>query len=142
MKASFSGFISKGKLAVHNKKGLSDFVSAIDNMEVVLTIEKRKKKRTLSQNSYYFSVVVPMIRSRFVDLGHDVDMNETHEFLKGRFNKIDIVDEATGEIYTFPRSTAELTTAEFIEYIDRVVLFASEALGVIIPLPNTQTELF
>jgi hypothetical protein len=142
MKASFSGFISRGKMAVHDKKGLSDFVSAIDNMDVVLTIEKKKRRRSLSQNSYYFSVVVPMIRSRFIELGHDVNMSETHEFLKARFNKVDIINEHTGEVFSFPRSTSDLTTVEFMAYIERVLLFASETLEITIPSPNTQTELF
>lgn len=107
-----------------------------------MEIKEKKKKRSNSQNSYYFGVVVTMVCLRLRDLGNDVTIEETHDFLKANFNYKEIVKEETGEILKIPRGTSELSTIEFSEYIERVIRFGAEFLDIQIPLPNEQMEIF
>jgi hypothetical protein len=107
-----------------------------------MEIKEKKKKRSNSQNSYLWAVVNQMVCRRLIELGHDVDLEETHDFLKASFNYKEVVNENTGEVFKIPKGTSALSTEEFSEYIERVVRFGAEILGIIIPLPNEQMEIF
>ena len=66
-----------------------------------------------------------------------------HEFLKAQFNRqsITVANKETGESIDseISGSTTELTTVEFMEYIENVLRWAAEFLSLVIPEPN-QTE--
>jgi hypothetical protein len=91
----------------------------------------KKNRRSLSQNAYYWSAVV-----------HDLTLEETHDFLKGRFNAKEIINTDTGEVISVPRSTTELNKTQFGEYIEKIQQFSIEYLGVNIPSPNEQVKIF
>lgn len=141
MKKVFSGFISNGKLRLHDSKGFNDSVLACKDMDVTLTISKKKVKRTLSANAYYRGVVVVLITEALNDLGHDVNTEEVHEFLKNKFNTKEIISPETGEVETFAMSTSKLTSSEFSEYLQKIIIWAAEFLCIVIPEPNAQTVL-
>jgi hypothetical protein len=101
----------------------------------------KKSKRSLNQNNYYWGCIVPMIQEGMKDIGYDVSKEETHAFLKNRFNAKEFVDEQSGEIMSFPQSTADMNKEQFGEYIDRIQRFASEYLNIQIPNPNEQVML-
>lgn len=107
-----------------------------------MEIKEKKKKRSNSQNSYYFGVVVTMVCLRLRDLGNDVTIEETHDFLKANFNYKEIVKPETEEVLKIPLKTSELSTIEFSEYIERVIRFGAEFLDIQIPYPNEQMEIF
>lgn len=138
----FTATISKGHLRINDRPLFLDVVSTLKDGDYVMTIEEKKKKRSNSQNAYYYGVVVEMVFRRLVELGHDVNREESHEFLKASFNYKEIVNEGTGEIFKIPRSTTTLDTFEFSEYVDRIIRFGSEVLDIQIPLPNEQTQMF
>jgi hypothetical protein len=102
----------------------------------------KKNRRSLSQNAYYWSAVVPLVREGLQDLGHDLTLEETHDFLKGRFNAKEIINTDTGEVISVPRSTTELNKTQFGEYIEKIQQFSIEYLGVNIPSPNEQVKIF
>jgi len=139
---TFNAKISKGSLSLNNRQLFNDTIACLKDGDYVLEVKERKKKRSNNQNAYYFGVVVTMICKRFIDLGNDVNLEHTHDFLKATFNYKEIVKEETGEIFKVPIKTSELSTAEFNEYIERVIRFGAEVLDIYIPLPNEQTELF
>ena len=102
---------------------------------------KKANRRSLSQNAYYWSAVVPMIHEGLRDLGHDVNLQDTHEFLKARFNSKEIVEPTTGEMLQIPQSTTEMNKEQFGEYVERISQFAAEYLNITIPSPNSQIEI-
>lgn len=67
-------------------------------------------------------------------------LNEVHFFLKQHFNKIQIPSK-DGEVIEVPGSTTEMTTVQFMEYVDRIARWAAEYLGVAIPPPNTDLKM-
>ena len=102
----------------------------------------KRNRRSLLQNSYYWAAVVPLVHEGLRDMGNDVSLQETHDFLKARFNYKEIVNQVTGEVLNVPLSTTELNKEQFGIYIERITQFAAEYLNVTIPAPNSQMALY
>lgn len=110
--------------------------------EVILTIERKRNKRSNPQNRYYWSCIIPIIRQGMYDTQGEVfTPEEAHEFLKVNFNSRQLVNENGGDVLSLPVSTTRLSTIEFEEYLDRVRTFADAFFNVKIPLPNEQSEI-
>ncbi len=134
----------QGALRIYNRPLFEEEVRAMSReKDLAVTIEVKLKKRFRSdvQNAYYWGVVVAMISQRLRELGHDVDRDLTHEFLKGRFLYTEFTDPTSGEVMKIPRKTSELATEEFMEYVEHVKQFAAETLDIYIPDPNEQLEI-
>ena len=114
---------------------LKKWIDANKGYSLTITFQRFGNKRTTKQNRYYWGVVVKMIQSRFKELGHDLDSEEVHDFLKAEFNKREIVTENDHHLQ-IPRSTKELDTTAFNEYIERVRQFAAITLEINIPDPD------
>lgn len=142
MKFIYTGHIEEGVLKIRNRKGFEEDIQRMKFKEVVITLEKKKKQRSNEQNRYYHGCIVPIVRHALIDLGHDVGLSDTHEFLKANFLKKEIINETTGEIYILPMSTAELTTTGFMEFILKIQQWATEYLNINIPDPNQQIDAF
>jgi hypothetical protein len=99
------------------------------------------KRRTNPQNRYYHGLVVPMIKRAMEQEGNEFTTEETHEFLKARFNTVEMLNRETGEVITVPRSTARLTTVEFMDFIAKIQRFAAEWFGLDIPSPGEQMKM-
>lgn len=135
------GYVENGVAHMLNKARFLEDMKQFKNCDIVFEIKKRGK-RSNRQNRYYFGVVVPEITRRLRELGNDVNSDVVHEYLKGRFNTTRIVIEATGEAMDVPKSTTELNKEEFAAYVDRIIQFCAESLDIVIPPPNTQTQMF
>ena len=111
----------------------------------------KKKNRSNKQNAYYWGVVLHVISKHTGS-----DSEELHELfkckfgLKTRFNlKSEFTDNLTvrhkNELETelieeFPISTSVLNTAEFTDYLDKIVRWSGEKLGLYIPKPNDLSD--
>ncbi len=134
----------QGALRIYNRPLFEEEVRAMSReTDLAVTVEVKLKKRFRSdvQNAYYWGVVVAMISQRLRELGHDVDRDLTHEFLKGRFLYTEFTDPTSCEVMKIPRKTSELATEEFMEYVEHVKHFAAETLDIYIPDPNEQLEI-
>jgi hypothetical protein len=140
-KATTTGTIENGVLKLHNRKFFDTQIKSIKNGRVMVTVEKVYNKRSNPQNSYYWGVVIPICCKGLIDLGHDVNQDETHEILKGMFNKKDFVNQKTGEVTEYGGSTTEMFTIDMMEYLERIGQFASEYLGCFIPQPDQDYKL-
>lgn len=102
---------------------------------------KKKDIRSLQQNRYYFGICVKMVQEALIEKGYDVSLEETHDWLKAKFNFLEIVNEQTGEVDRIPRSTTSLNKDEFARYIGKIQQFAAESLDIVIPDPGEQMML-
>jgi len=89
-------------------------------------------KRTLSQNNYYWAVVLKVIAS---ETGHTTE--ELHEYFKNeylinRFEEKKVLDKTI----VVETSTTKLSTKVFTKYIEDIRRFASAELGCYIPDAN------
>lgn len=98
------------------------------------------KRRTLSQNAYYWKVVVPMVKDGLRAAGYfEIKSNEdAHEVLKHLFLKKKTIYETGGKPIKVPGSTAGLPTKAFNEYLEHITQWAVEYLNIQIPQPNEE----
>jgi hypothetical protein len=141
VKIATTGYTKDGNVFFRNQKQVSKDILQSGWTEFEVTIEKKKKKRSIQVNRYYWGVVVSSVRDAFRELGNEVDSELTHEFLKGRFHYTEFIDTKTGECIKLPKTTTEMSNSEFSEYIERIKVFASEVLNIYIPDAGEQTEL-
>ena len=135
----------KGSRLVGNKKAVSAALSAFEGKEVVLTIERKRNRRTNPQNRWYWGVAVELVRNQLKECGYQVSKEETHELIKIQMTKRDpetmlkeFVIESTGAVIKSMRSSADLTTTEFMAFKESIQQWAIEVLDLYIPDPNEQ----
>lgn len=109
--------------------------------DIELTIQRKRRRRSLEQNAYYFGVVVPIVCAGLQDAGYRVTREVTHEFLKATFYKKELVNESTGEVLQTVGSTSEMSTVEMMDYFQEITQWAAEFLNVQIPAPNEQIKI-
>lgn len=132
--------IVNGKLT--NSEQLRNNLNAFEGKVIELRMKEYKTKRSNSQNSYYWAVIVPIWKQILKDEWGEVrTTEETHEFLKYNANYKERVNEDTGEIFKISRSTTENNTKEQEEFHERCRQLAFENFQITIPLPNEQINL-
>lgn len=108
---------------------LHEHLNALDlSKQWDVTIEPHKKKRSLSANALYHRWLE--IIADTTGNGHD----DVHEAFKGMFCPSKEI--ALGGTSKTVRSTAQLTTQEFKDYMDKCAAFAASDLGILLPLPQ------
>lgn len=142
---TFSGKKKDGKFHIWRRKEMQELLDSVEEgVELEIIIQKKKKKRSLPQNRYYHSCVIPAVYDGLVDIGYskkELSYDIVHEYLKDKFLYTDVVNEDTGEVIKMPKGTSELSTSEMMDYIADIQQFASEFLGIYIPEPNQQSNL-
>ena len=119
-----------------------DIIKQFEGMDVLLTFEKPKKKRSNNQNAYLWSVLYPITQQAIKNEWGEVwGIEKVHEFFKIHFNYIEKVNEATGEVVKIPKSTTENTTTQQEEYHLQIREFLQEWFNVTAPLPNENLNL-
>lgn len=136
---AFGSVSTTGIMTLNNRKRLQTDLLKFKGCTVEITI-KKKNKRSTPQNSYYHGVVVAEVRHGLLEIGYQMTADETHEFLKQKFNSTQIITK-DGLVIDVPKSTTELNVSEFSEYIERIARFAAEYLSVVIPMPNQDLTL-
>ena len=108
----------------------------------MISFEKPKKQRSNQQNAYYWGIVIVIIKSCLKSTGNNLSENDVHDLLRLKFLKETIsIKEETGEVIERVKSTTELTTSQFMDYIAEIQQFAAEYFDVIIPDPNEEITL-
>jgi len=127
-----------GTLSIPLRSQITEWCNSHLDAPVKMTLEVKRKIRSNPQNAYYWGVTIPLVKQGFKDIGHPLSENETHEFLKKEFN-LKEVELENGHSLTLPQSTTELTTVDFMEYLEKIAHFAANMLSAHIPAPNEQT---
>ena len=125
MKKIFRGKVEKGKVVLDEQEKYNLLVWSLNGKDVELTIWRPENKRSNQQNRYYRGVVIPILCE---STGYDE--NEMHDALRMLFLRDD-----SGKIPTL-RSTTELTTVTWEEYMSKVRIWASAELQTYIPEPR------
>lgn len=140
-KVELNGHINeKGEVVIQNRRLLREWASRFKGKNIKIRIECAGSRRSHPQNNFYWGVVVEEIRLALLGLGHQMTKEETHEFLKMKFNTVQIANEH-GEALEVPGTTTTMTKAEFGEYIERIAQWCVEYLGLVLPQPGVKLEL-
>lgn len=88
-------------------------------MLIQVSIEPKKKKRSWKQNNYYWGAILPIVGEATGFTEEEAHDALKHKFLVIKGDKLDKV-----------RSTVQLSTGEFTEYIMKITQWGSEFLGI------------
>lgn len=138
----YAYYDKQGKLQCESFKAAMAALK-VKGVPIVLQCEEFKERRSNPQNRFYFGIVVDLVRRGLKDLGWEpktCSAEAVHEMLKREFLTVD-EHVRDGVFLKRTRSTTELDTAEFSQYLEHCKQFAAENLGVLIPDPNEQLEL-
>ena len=127
-KHSHYGTVKDGGFVADNEDDLDITFQLLDTHRVEVNFKRVSKKRSNPQNKYYWGVVLPLISKQ---IGYTVD--ETHEVLKYRHLNTTVGTDIKMDMI---KKTSDLTTKEFEDYLKDVRTWASDFLGMCIPLPN------
>ncbi len=106
-------------------RGYQKYIQSLKTGYYDFVVRKPKKNRTLRQNRYYWGVVVKVLADHF---GYTID--EMHEALKWKF-----LQKKDAPLPTV-KSTTELSTVEFTDYLESVWRWAATEYSVYIPDPD------
>ena len=134
------GQIVSGKLEIYNRAEMAQGVKEFPDCDVQITIKKRGK-RSLPANKYYWGCIIPEIRNNFKERGIRMSVQDIHEFLKLHFNKQYLLGEGGEMLGEYAGATSEMNQDEFSFYIESIKEWCSEKLGLYIPEPSKQTIL-
>jgi hypothetical protein len=115
-KNTFFAEIQDGELKIENFADWAARLCKLEGEKVMIKIEKRRKLRSLDQNSYFHGVILPILAD---ELGYTAQ--EVKGVLKWHFK--------------IPH-TSELSTVEFEDFCKRVREWASADLSIYLPSPN------
>lgn len=139
-KTEAHGYVEDGKLHILNRRRLDQDLKDFKPCDVLIVIKKRGK-RSLPQNAYYWGVIIKEIQIRLKELGSEFDADDIHEYLKVKFNPAQIITPQ-GELLEIGKTTTELNKDEFSEYVERIREWASVTLDINIPDPGEQADMF
>jgi len=121
------GTIVAGKINFADEEKLRmHLASFMDEAKIEVVIRKARSQRTIKQNNYYWAGVLEIIHQ---ETGNDI--HDLHDFFKAKFLQKRI--EIFGKTYTVIRSTTDLNTKEFTEYIRQIKMNAASTLDIFIP---------
>jgi hypothetical protein len=115
------------------KEEVLAFIHGIDvSSPVVLSVEikQHKNARTRYQNAYYFGVVLRTI-SEYTGFTPE----ELHASFKRTFLPIER-EMIGGVMVERLSSTKDLDTKTFNDYLERILHFCAENIGLYVPMPN------
>jgi hypothetical protein len=127
----FQGKVGNGKLWLEQREDFARLIQSLDGKDIEVILRKRRKPRTLKQNSWYWVCIIPMVREAG---GFDND-DEAHEAMKIHF--------LTVRKHSLPtvRSTTSLDTGEMVEYCESIRRLGAQMWGIDIPDPVRAAEL-
>jgi hypothetical protein len=145
---SYGHVTDSGELRISYREKFMQAAAQFRGRRVKITVEPLYKKRstmkihdngtvTRAQNGYYHGVVVNEYRNGAWEMQQrTLNSDEAHAELKTNCNFEDQFNESTGEVMRKIKSTADLTTVEFEEYLIRCRAFILEWFGIDCPGPE------
>ena len=113
--------LPSGLLVLDAPQDYDRHIRSLSGRVVDVIVRRQRGTRTSQANRFYWGVVVAEIAEH---TGYSKD--EAHEALKHHFLRAD----GDGPLVKI-RSTASLDTAEFSEYVERVMVFGAETFGIV-----------
>jgi len=127
-----------------NRNLILNALQTFEGSEIVITIQKAKKRRSNPQNSYYWGIVLNIVQQGLKDATGEFRSVENIHYnilLKMFAPENEIVNTETGECITEKITSSQMTTTQFCEYVMEIQKWGAEFLGVDIPSPNENLTL-
>jgi hypothetical protein len=117
-------------------------LNSLQNGKYTVTVQRYRRNKSHLQLGYYYSCVLPMFRQAALEQGWEFESIEEVDLIcKELFAGKEIVNRHTGELITIPAFKTDMSTVEFMTFIDKIRNYCSEYFGVAIPDPEKQTDI-
>lgn len=140
MPRTFLAFVDdSGHFALDDTRAFREHVQQFKGQQVVVSVDKRSRKRSTVQNNWIWGVAYPLIAEHCGYDAHEIESLH-YDLLSVRFGTkaiAPLIDGAPPRIVP-TRTSSDLTTKEFSDYMDWIVRFAAEKFDVVLPLPDEQ----
>jgi len=141
MKIEITTSIQNG-LFKRNRNTVLDAIKSFNGCDVVLTIDKPKKKRSNNQNAFYWGCLIPLMQLGAKDtFGETWSNDKAHKHLSNLFVYHESINVNTGEITKTHKSTTELTTTDWEVYVTEIRIYLLENFDIDAPEPNEEITL-
>lgn len=139
----FADVREDGTLSTGKRSEAYQAIKSFAGKRIRIKIERAFNKRSNSQNAYYWGVIVPILKEALIQIGYNEARNSewVHDFVKVNF-LLDEKPDKDGVVRKVVRRTSGLSTSEFMDLISDLQQWAAENLGVVIPDPNEQINMF
>lgn len=139
----FADVRDDGTLSTGKRSEAHQAIKSFAGKRIRIKIERAFNKRSNSQNAYYWGVIVPILKEALIEIGYNEARSAewVHDFVKVNF-LLDEKPDKDGVVRKVVRRTSGLSTSEFMDLISDLQQWAVENLGVIIPDPNEQIDMF
>lgn len=118
---------------IRKGKGKDQVIDAIQELDEQnsydVKVSKKRWNRSISQNNLYWLWLT------CIEQETGQDQSSLHEFFKAKFLGFEEIDVFDHEVVRV-RSTANLDTSQFKEYLDKIQIYASVELGIELPDPQ------
>lgn len=114
-----------------NREAVISYIQALDILKVkfTITISRIRNKRSIDQNRLYWLWIACICR----ETGNDKD--DVHEYFKEYFLGYSEKPMFGGSV-RHTRSTSDLDTKQFTDYLEKIKVWAARELGIILPEPK------
>jgi hypothetical protein len=126
---SVAGTVRKGTFVPEPPAPWLVWLGKHEGQRVIVTAATEKQRRSTKQNRRYWSLVVP-VAAEVLGAGREVPLSkdQAHEVLKFAF--LGHEQTALGPV---PKSSKDLTTAEFADYCRRIEEWFLHQHGIVMP---------
>lgn len=132
---TFSGVVANGRLPREVGEAVRDVLRRFEGKRMTVTVERYRRKRSNPQNAFYWGCVIPRIQLMFEEAGSSVSAEEVHDFLRSECRITREIIDPLGEVHSTLRSSTELDTSEWEDWMEKIRAWAGER-GHQIPFPN------
>jgi hypothetical protein len=117
----FSATVVKGTLKPDDPPRWAGYLTRHEGKSLTVEIKPPSTRRTLSQNSFYWSQIVPTVAHFLSEAtGQFIDSDQAHYVLKCTF-----IGKDETPLGPVPRSSRALSVEEFSTYVDRISAYCA-----------------
>ena len=133
----FSSTISGGKISSSQvRRDIIKALKSFDGKRVDIEITDGSKKRSLSQNAYWFAALEKHAVPVFREYGDNWSTFSIHEFIMNELGYQEALTDNKGRVFVSRKHSSRFTTKQWEEYMERARAYLAMEHGIAIPLPN------
>ena len=141
-KITYIGIKKGNSFRVINRALLDQELSELPEGRYRLTVEKYRKNKSNAQLGYLFAMVYPFVLKALNDAGWEItSLDQVDALCKDKFAATEIINRDSGEVIEIPGLKRDMTTVEFMTFVNAIRDWSSEYLNVYIPEPGQQLEI-
>jgi hypothetical protein len=132
----FTAGVKEGKLPVEVAKSIGRAIAELDGRFCQVTVGEYVPIRSISQNKFYFGVVIPEIQAHLAQFGAVLSPDDIHEWtVREVWKHTEPVIMHDGSVYMKRLSSTKLTKAEWEDRIEMTRAYWAER-GLMLSYPN------